>query len=44
MVFDKEKFCEVGVSREDAIRKCADAHGGPSSRSGIAGDDIAKAE
>ncbi len=42
MVFDKQKLYEVGGTRQDGIRKWAAEHEGPSSRSGLAGDDIAK--
>jgi NADH-quinone oxidoreductase subunit I len=43
MIFDKEKLYEIGGTRQDGIRKWADENKGPSARSGIGGDDIAKA-
>jgi NADH-quinone oxidoreductase subunit I len=43
MVFDKEKLHEIGGTRQDDVRKWADEHKGAGSRSGIDGDEIAKA-
>mgnify|MGYP001033722828 FL=1 len=43
MVFDKKKLYEIGGVRPDDVRKWSEARKGPSSRSHVHGDEIARA-
>ncbi len=42
MIFDKEKLYEIGGVRHDEIHKWSPEHKGPSDRSHVAGDAIAR--